>query len=67
MKPARLFHCEACDEAVSLPADLETIPRCIHCGRDSLVLSLDAPANEVPIKPEKAVELFKTMRAQVFD
>ena len=67
MKPARQFHCEACDESVSLPADLETIPRCIHCGRDSLVLSLNAPPAASPVTPEKAAELFKTMRLQVLD
>lgn len=70
MKPTRQFICERCDEAVSLPADLAPIPRCANCGRDSLVLVLNAPeplADEVPVSPDKARELFKTMREQVLD
>ena len=67
MKPGRQYHCERCDESVTLPADLVTLPRCGSCGRDSLVLLLleNAPKADPTVTPEKAVELFKTMRAQV--
>jgi hypothetical protein len=66
MKPDRKnYLCERCDEAVSLPADLTSLPRCNFCGRDSLVL-LDAPA-AAPVTPEKARQLFHQMREQVLD
>lgn len=65
MKPSRQFICEVCDEAVSLPADLETIPRCNFCGRDSLVLVLNAPAADAPVTVEAARALFAEIRQTI--
>lgn len=46
MKATRHFICSACDEAVTLPANVNPVPRCPHCGRNSLSSLEDARVSQ---------------------
>jgi hypothetical protein len=65
MKPALQFFCEKCDEAVSLRADAESIPRCPHCHRDGFVL-VNTPAG-APVTPEVARAAFAAMHQIILE
>jgi hypothetical protein len=63
MKPILDFFCEKCEAAVHLRADANSIPRCPHCRRDSLVL-VNAP-DGAPVTPAVARRAFLAMRQVV--
>ena len=60
MKPAQLYFCEQCQEAIWLRGEIDSRTPCPKCRRPSLVM-VENPADGKPISPEIARAAFAKM------